>query len=157
MTMTETIKINRAPVLTLWAAVVAERLGFDRSTALTLGQAVAGSSASAKGVSLGIIEPKPDLVRDRGDQLHVDLLGRAVPVVRTLDKLRTPEGPRADRHGVVGEVRIQSHDTMAGSRLQGSQPQSVSPEAIRPIVIKPERQSVATGATLGSEALRFRR
>ena len=35
-----TIKINRAPVLTLWAAVVAERLGFDRATALTLGQAV---------------------------------------------------------------------------------------------------------------------
>ena len=45
------IKINRAPVLTLWAAVVAERLGFDRPTALTLGQAVAGSSAYAKGVS----------------------------------------------------------------------------------------------------------
>ena len=47
------IRINRAPVLTLWAAVVAERLGFDRATALTLGQAVAGSSAYAKGVSLG--------------------------------------------------------------------------------------------------------
>ena len=27
-------KINRAPVLTLWAAVVAERLGFDRDEAL---------------------------------------------------------------------------------------------------------------------------
>lgn len=90
----DTIKINRAPVLTLWAAVVAERLGFDRRTALTLGQAVAGLSASAKGVSLGIIEPKPDLVRQRGDELaegeelHVDLLGRAVPVVRTPDGLR---------------------------------------------------------------------
>ena len=88
------IRINRAPVLTLWAAVVAERLGFDRDTALTLGQAVAGLSAYAKGVSLGIIEPKPDLVRERGDrlgegeQLHVDLLGRAVPVVRTPDGLR---------------------------------------------------------------------
>jgi hypothetical protein len=31
------IKINRAPVLTLWAAVVAERLGYDEETALTLG------------------------------------------------------------------------------------------------------------------------
>ena len=29
------ISINRAPVLTLWAAVVAERLGFNRDTALT--------------------------------------------------------------------------------------------------------------------------
>jgi hypothetical protein len=53
------IKINRTPVLTLWAAVVAERLGFDRPTALTLGQAVAGLNAYAKGVSLGIIEPRP--------------------------------------------------------------------------------------------------
>ena len=35
------ITINRAPVLTPWAAVVAERLGFDRATALTLGQAKA--------------------------------------------------------------------------------------------------------------------
>lgn len=31
------IRIHRAPVLTLWAAVIAERLGFDRATALTLG------------------------------------------------------------------------------------------------------------------------
>src|SRR3954462_1601746 len=63
------IRINRAPVLTLWAAVVAERLGFDRATALTLGQAVAGLSAYAKGVSLGIVEPRPELVRERGDRL----------------------------------------------------------------------------------------
>jgi hypothetical protein len=33
------IRINRVPVLTLWAAVVAERLGFNHATALTLGQA----------------------------------------------------------------------------------------------------------------------
>ena len=38
---TDTIRISRAPVLTL----VAERLGFDRATALTLGQAMAGLSA----------------------------------------------------------------------------------------------------------------
>ncbi len=34
------IKINRAPVLTLWAAVVAERLGFRRDEALTLGSII---------------------------------------------------------------------------------------------------------------------
>ena len=67
--MPNSIKINRAPVLTLWAAMVAERLGFDRPTALTLGQAVAGLSAYAKGVSLGIIEPKPDLVREQSERL----------------------------------------------------------------------------------------
>jgi hypothetical protein len=31
------IKTNRAPVLTLWAAVVVERLGFGHDEALTLG------------------------------------------------------------------------------------------------------------------------
>jgi hypothetical protein len=31
------IQINRAPVLTLWASVVAERLGFNHDEALSLG------------------------------------------------------------------------------------------------------------------------
>jgi hypothetical protein len=44
-----TISINRAPVLTMWAAVVARRLGFDEDEALTLGKAVAGLDAQAKG------------------------------------------------------------------------------------------------------------
>src|SRR3954454_5821734 len=93
-TVADTIEINGAPVLTLWAAVVAERLGFDRATALTLGQAVAGLRGYAKGVSLGIIETRAELGREQGDRLgegerlHVDLLGRAVPVVRTPDGLR---------------------------------------------------------------------
>lgn len=34
--MPTTISINRAPVLTLWAAVVAEQLGFERNEALTV-------------------------------------------------------------------------------------------------------------------------
>jgi hypothetical protein len=61
---------------------------------LTLGQATAGLSAYARGVSLGIIKPSADLVRERGkrlgegERLHVDLLDRAVPVVRTQDGLR---------------------------------------------------------------------
>src|SRR5215212_369801 len=104
------IRINRAPVLTLWAAVVAERLGFDRDTALTLGQAVAGLSAYGKGVSPGIVEPRPELVREQGDRLsegerlHVDLLGRAVPVVRT------PDGLRAVNKGKPGNpARIETY------------------------------------------------
>jgi hypothetical protein len=49
-----TVTIDRAPVLTLWAAVVAERLGYDHETALTLGKAVAGLNAQSKGLRLGI-------------------------------------------------------------------------------------------------------
>lgn len=55
---TQTVTINRAPVLTLWAAVVAERLGYDRDGAVTLGQAVAGLNAAAKARSLGIAKPR---------------------------------------------------------------------------------------------------
>ena len=59
----DTVTINRAPVLTLWAAVVAERLGFDRDEALTLGKAVAGLTAQSKGQRLGIFTPSPEAVR----------------------------------------------------------------------------------------------
>jgi len=45
------VMINRAPVLTLWAAVVAEILAFEHDEALTLGRAVAGLNAYSKGVS----------------------------------------------------------------------------------------------------------
>jgi hypothetical protein len=49
--------VNRAPVLTIWAAVVAEALGFEHDEALTLGRAVAGVNAYLKGVSLGLFKP----------------------------------------------------------------------------------------------------
>ena len=38
----DTIEINRAPVLTLWIAVVAERMGHTWDTALTIGKVFAG-------------------------------------------------------------------------------------------------------------------
>ena len=50
----DTVTVNRAPVLTLWAAVVAERMGYAPDEALTLGKAVAGLNAQAKGRALGI-------------------------------------------------------------------------------------------------------
>ena len=46
--------------MTLWAAVVAERLGHDQEAALTLGKAVARLNAQAKGRRLGIYEEPPD-------------------------------------------------------------------------------------------------
>jgi hypothetical protein len=91
----ETVEINRAPVLTLWAAVVAERLGFDRDEALTFGRAVTGLNAYAKGARLGLFAPSaPKAVKEHrtkivhGEKLHVDLLGRAVPATATPDGLR---------------------------------------------------------------------
>jgi hypothetical protein len=49
------IPVNRAPVLTLWATVVAERLGYAPDTVLTLGRAVCSASARTKARRLGII------------------------------------------------------------------------------------------------------
>lgn len=43
------LAIGRAPVRTLWAPVAAERLGFDRDEALSLGRAVAGINAYSRG------------------------------------------------------------------------------------------------------------
>ena len=96
-----TIRVNRAPVLTLWATVVAERLGFDRDAALTLGRAVAGSSAQMKGRALGIYEPSEELpskvAEERREPLKPDeslgvrLLGRTVPAIRTPDGVRAIE------------------------------------------------------------------
>ena len=50
----KTVSINRAPVLTLWATVVARRLGFDKDEALSLARAVAGLNAYSKGRRLGL-------------------------------------------------------------------------------------------------------
>ena len=61
------LEINRAPVLTLWAAVVAEHLGHPAATALTLGRAVAGSAARVKARNIGIEERKADTPNTRGE------------------------------------------------------------------------------------------
>ena len=88
--MKETIQINRAPVLTLWAAVVAERLGYDHDAALTLGKAVAGLNAQSKGRMLGIFgAPKapegggPPKKVGLGEEFWIDLCGRGVPAKNT--------------------------------------------------------------------------
>ena len=51
-------RVNRDPVLTLWAAVVAERLGLDRLAALTPDQAAAmGSRAGSAGADEDVERP----------------------------------------------------------------------------------------------------
>ncbi|MEP7367481.1 MAG: hypothetical protein ABI972_29830 [Acidobacteriota bacterium] len=92
----ETLRINRAPVLTLWAAVVAERLGMPRETALTAGQALAGLTAHSKGVRLGIYaapearphEPTPPVPKGAGTVHDVVLLGRLIHVADTVQGQR---------------------------------------------------------------------
>jgi hypothetical protein len=54
------ISIDRAPNLTLWASVVAERLGFDEDEALSLRECLAGLTAQAKRRSLGSFKPQQE-------------------------------------------------------------------------------------------------
>lgn len=82
------LRVNRAPVLTLWAAVVAERLGHPEETALTLGAAIAGTAARAKARRLGIAEERQEDGQrrdgDAGKQTGtIRLLGREIPVSRS--------------------------------------------------------------------------
>ncbi|HXR91942.1 MAG TPA: hypothetical protein VN750_16850 [Steroidobacteraceae bacterium] len=101
MTAAQTLRINRAPVLTLWAAVVAERLGMSRETALTIGQTLAGITAHAKGARLGIYaqpgerprEAPPPLPKGVKKVHEVELLGRLIHVADT------PDGQRAISKG----------------------------------------------------------
>jgi len=104
----QTVKINRAPVLTLWATVVAERLGYDPEAALTLGKAVAGLNAQSKGRRLGMFEESKDTQEDKqqkarqpGEASTVSLLHRRVPVIRTDQGVRaTVKGQPIDPAGV---------------------------------------------------------
>ncbi len=92
----EVVTINRAPVLTLWAAAVAERMGWDWDCALTLGKAMAGLQAQAKGRMLGIYSPPKAAAQGAepkksglGEEFWVQVCGRSIPA------LTTPDGPRA--------------------------------------------------------------
>lgn len=90
MAKSNVVQINRAPVLTLWAAVVAERLGYERDTALSFGKCVAGLNAQTKGRMLGIYgQPKPP---ERGgppkkvglgEDFWVELCNRPIPCKST--------------------------------------------------------------------------
>jgi hypothetical protein len=77
----------------LWATTVAERLGFDRDEALSLGKAVAGVNAQSKGRRLGIYKPAPREVkkvreRKRGEEFFIEICGRAVPAINTTEGVR---------------------------------------------------------------------
>jgi hypothetical protein len=93
----KTISVNRAPVLTLWAAVVAQRLGFAEDEALTLGKAVAGLNAQSKGRRLGIFKPQEQKAaearkKERSEEFWIEVCGRRVPAKNTDDGIRAVKG-----------------------------------------------------------------
>lgn len=103
-----TVRVNRAPVLTLWAAVVAERLGHDPDEAMSLGKAVAVLNARSKGRRLGLIEAPTDAKQKESGAAErrpavrpktVDFLGRSILVTQTKQGIRA----------VLGEETVAAH------------------------------------------------
>jgi len=137
------VMINRAPVLTLWAAIVAERLGFTHDEAMTLGRAVAGLNAYSKGLAIGIFKPTPiEVHRKRAQKLnetlHVELLHRAVPVIQTPEGLRAlskekPITPASVEKYLIGKFKDALEPVSAAmTELANSRdPEEIASEAYR--------------------------
>ena len=85
------VQVNRAPVITLWAAVVAQRQGHSRDAALTFGKFISGMLAQSKGRSIGIYEDGPKSEEEKAEAKqkeeeagvqHVDVFGMSIKAVK---------------------------------------------------------------------------
>ena len=118
------IKINRAPVLTLWAAIVAERIGYKKDEALTFGKAVAGLNAQSKGRRLGIYEEKSEEEKEKEAKKEkpvkteiIEILGRGVPAVKTPQGLRAAiKGEEIDAESVGSYLKKKFGDDLDEAR-----------------------------------------
>jgi hypothetical protein len=140
---TKTVSVNRAPVLTLWAAVVAQRLGFDEDEALTLGKAVAGLNAQSKGRRLGVFKPheeKPSKAREKesGEEFWIEVLGRPVPAKNTDEGIRAvkvaqvidPDGVRRYLEDKFGDDLTRVRSAMQ-KLAESYKPQELAENAFR--------------------------
>ena len=137
------VLVNRAPVLTLWGAIVAERIGHDADAALTLGKAMAGLNAQAKGRSLGIFGPpkahepggEPKKV-GLGEDFWVEICGRPVPAKSTEQGVRAvigdkpidPEAVRKYLASKFGPDLAATHTALA-ALAQSLEPETLAREA----------------------------
>jgi hypothetical protein len=118
------VKVNRAPVLTLWGAIVAERLGYGPDTALSLGKCLAGLNAQSKGRSLGIFGP-PKAVerggepkrRGLGEEFWIEICDRPLPAKNTPDGVRAViKDQPIDPEGVAGYLESKFGEDYAAVR-----------------------------------------
>ena len=118
------IKINRAPVLTLWATIVAERLGYNKNESLTFGKAVAGLNAQSKGRRLGIYEEKSEDEKKEEKKKEkpakvefIELLGRGIPAVKTSTGMRAAiKGEEIDPQSVEKYLQQKFGDELDEAR-----------------------------------------
>ncbi len=117
------VRVNRAPVLTLWASIVAQRLGYDRGGALSLAKAVSGLNAQSKGRRLGIYKPSepaqgPAKKKIPPKELEwIELLGRAIPARHTAQGLRALDKSKPiDPQGVERYLQLKFGPALAEIR-----------------------------------------
>jgi hypothetical protein len=103
----KTTLLNCPPVLALWTAIVAERLGPEREEALSPAKAVAGINAQSKERRLGIFKPGEESAEQtrkkakRGEELFIGLPGRRVRAKNTNNGSRAVTGDRTTQHRSV--------------------------------------------------------
>src|SRR5262249_42906435 len=130
------IDVGRRPVLILWSTIVAERLGFDRDEALTLGRAVASLGGCIAKVPPDAVTPA-EIAEMRvklqpGQTIDVGLIDRVVRIARVPEGLRAvvknrPIDPASvelylgekfgDQIDAVAEAMINLAETLPPSRL----------------------------------------
>ena len=154
---TGVVKINRAPVLTLWGAVVAERAGQSEESALTLGKAMAGLNAQSKGRSIGVFAEKqraqgvPSAEKvGLGEELWIEVCGRPVPAQNTENGVRAvikdrqidPQSVREYLRKAFGDALPEVREAMA--ELAGSY-SSVEIERVAYSLYEKFRPAIAPG------------
>jgi hypothetical protein len=114
------IEINRAPVLTLWAAVVAQRLGHAPATALSLGRALAAKTAFSKGQAMGLAEwhdPGPVVKATSEKAQLLPFMGRHVTLIETaLGPLAVHEGKPVTPASVESYLAGKFGDALGATR-----------------------------------------
>ncbi|KAG6821636.1 hypothetical protein H0H93_000145 [Arthromyces matolae] len=77
--------VNRAPLMTLWAMTIAERLGFRREEALSIASVYTEMNALSKGISIGLYDKGKERGMEAvkgGSQSYIEFMGRR-PLYRT--------------------------------------------------------------------------
>jgi hypothetical protein len=114
--------VNRAPVLALWATVVAEALGDPPDTALTLGRYVTSSSARIKAKSIGTARA----FGDRLDEVRAEMIALVATLppdelnrvgFRLYEKFR-PEVPKGVKDGRQGYSTSRPHSIRAPGLIE---------------------------------------
>ncbi|TFK75834.1 hypothetical protein BDN72DRAFT_831278 [Pluteus cervinus] len=123
---TKSAVVNRAPVMTAWCTVVAERMGFKREEALSIATVYTEMNAISKGISLGLVEDKKGkgLEASReGTQPFIEIMGRRVPLFKSQDQQwcalsnGTPIDPTAAFSYITRSFRQTTPHVMGSLRL----------------------------------------